>query len=391
MNDNMKSGSSSGELKIVFNAMSLRPGGGLTVLLGLLEGLREQRDAYHLTVICSADDTREAIEAQGNADEVKVVCPNGGFVKRYIWTITNMPKTVRSMNPDIFLSINQFVAGIRCPQVIYHLNLLRFLPIDTCAPLSHRIAEYFRNRTSLKALENASSNVFESHYLRECARDLCARNSERDEVVHVGLPQHWQQEPETGATFHRNRVMAITNPNEHKDNSTLLHMFALLVEKRPEIDWKLVIAGGANSERWSPYVELSKRLHIEKRICWLGFVSQDELAENLRESLCLVSTSLVESFCMVALEAMARGCPAVVSDCTSMPESVGDAAILAEPQNPTAFSDAVLSLHDCEKRRTELVANGNKRIKEFQWCKCAAQFSSLFKRLKLEKKDGNQK
>jgi len=50
---------------IVFNAMSLRPGGGLTVLLGVIDGLVSQANVkYRISVICSAEDTRAAIANQ---------------------------------------------------------------------------------------------------------------------------------------------------------------------------------------------------------------------------------------------------------------------------------------------------------------------------------------
>ena len=158
-------------------------------------------------------------------------------------------------------------------------------------------------------------------------------------------------------------------------------MLAELVQRRPEVDWRLVIAGGANAEKWRPYEAYAEELGVRERIEWLGFVNQEELTRHIRKSLCLVTTSLVESFCMVALEAMARGCPSIVADCTSMPESVGDAGLLAEPENPTSFSDCVLKYFDDESFRADYIARGFDRVSQFSWDRCGEEFSDLFKSL----------
>ena len=368
---------------VVFNAMSLRPGGGVTVLLGVIDGLVSQSDAnYRISVICSAEDTRAAIANQQKADEVHIVCPNQGIFKRHFWTLLSMPKMVKRLNPDLFVSVNQYIRGISCPQVVYHLNLLRFMPIAPGSSLRHRLAETIRNKTSLKALKHASSNVFESDYLRQCAREIHSGNAVNDQVIYVGLPERCAEQPKLSPEcVNRNQIVSLTNPNEHKNNRTLLNMLAELVQRRPEVDWRLVIAGGANAEKWKPYEAYAEELGVRERIEWLGFVNQDELTRHIRKSLCLVTTSLVESFCMVALEAMARGCPAIVADCTSMPESVGDAGLLAEPENPTSFSDCILKYYDDESFRADYISRGFDRVSEFSWERCGEEFSNLFKSL----------
>ena len=355
----------------------------MTVLMGLIDGLVSQSDvAYRISVICSADDTRMALVNQQKADQVHVVCPDQGIFRRQFWTMMSMAKMVKGLEPDLFVSVNQYIGGITCPQVVYHLNLLRFMPIDPAASFTHRIAERVRNRTSLRALKYASSNVFESDYLRQCAREIHAGNSANDQVIYVGLPKQCLELPKlSDGDVARNQIVSVTNPNEHKNNRTLLKMLAELVNRRPEVDWRLVIAGGANPDKWRPYEDYADELGVRQRIEWLGFVTQDELTQQIRNSLCLVTTSLVESFCMVALEAMARGCPAIVASCTSMPESVGDAGLLAEPENATSFSDCVIKFYDDESFRAEYIARGFDRVSEFSWERCGDQFSVLFESL----------
>ena len=91
---------------------------------------------------------------------------------------------------------------------------------------------------------------------------------------------------------------------------------------------------------------------------------------------------------MVALEAMGRGCPAVVADCTSMPESVGNAAILVQPGDPVGFAEAVLQLHDEPKDREKLITLGYEHVKSFRWNRCGQQFADVFSNLvELERRE----
>ena len=381
--DNQSSPQSNSATHVVFNAMSLRPGGGLTVLLGVIDGLLSLPDAeYRVSVICSADDTHAAVVEQQQASQVHMVCQNQGIFKRHFWTMLSMPKMVKSLKPDLFVSVNQYIGGITCPQIVYHLNLLRFMPIDPSANFRHRIMEKVRNQTSLRALKCATANVFESDYLRQCAREIHAGNSANDQIIYVGMPKQCAELPPLAAgEINRCQIVSLTNQNEYKDNRTLIKMLAELVQRRPEGDWRLVIAGGRDADRWIPYQSYAEELGIRDRVEWLGFVNQEELTRRIRNSLCLVTTSLVESFCMVALEAMARGCPAIVADSTSMPESVGDAGLLAEPKNSTSFTDCVLKYYDDESFRADYVSRGYQRVSEFTWERCGGEFSALFKSL----------
>lgn len=158
-------------------------------------------------------------------------------------------------------------------------------------------------------------------------------------------------------------------------------MLGDLTRIRPDVDWKLKIAGGLFDKLWEPYKELAEELGVLDRIEWLGFVSQERLTELLKQSLCMVATSQVESFCMVALEAMGRGCPSIVADCASMPESVGAAGILAPAGDHASFAKSVIELHDDSVKRSQYSDLGFDHIKQFRWETCGQQFAELFTKL----------
>ena len=366
--------------------MSIRPGGGLTVLLGLLQGLASHDGfEFDATVVCSADGTREEIEKQGIAT-VKQPLRNSGGLKRQLWVTASMASYVKKLKPDAFLSINQFVPRIPCPQIVYHINLLRFLPIDKSVSLKTRIFERLRNYSSKQALKHAAANVYESAYIQQCATNIYQNSNPNDRVIYIGLPDNLANanRSEQPSQWTPGQIFSITNGNPHKDNATLITIVSELVKRRPEVDWKLKIAGGLFPELWKPYKQLASELGVIERIEWIGFQNQYELTKHLNESLCSVSTSRIESFCMVALESMGRGCPTIVANCASMPESVGTAGMLAAPGDAAEFAKAVVRLHDDSELRNQFVIRGFEHIRNFRWERCGQEFAELLTKLSSE-------
>jgi glycosyltransferase involved in cell wall biosynthesis len=125
--------------------------------------------------------------------------------------------------------------------------------------------------------------------------------------------------------------------------------------------------------------ELVAKLAIAERVQFPGYLSHARLEPLIRGSLCLVFTSLVEGFGNPPLEAMVRGCPAVASDSTAIPEVVGDAGLLVQPGNPSAFADAVLRIANEPGLREVLVRRGLERAKRFSWNASAAALATLIR------------
>lgn len=108
------------------------------------------------------------------------------------------------------------------------------------------------------------------------------------------------------------------------------------------------------------------------RIRRLGSVERDRLDALYRCAQATLIPSTYEGFGFPALEAMARGCPVVASDTTSLPEVVGDAGVLVEPGDVQAWRNAVDDLLGDRERRESLAAAGRARAAAFTWEKSAA-------------------
>ncbi len=113
----------------------------------------------------------------------------------------------------------------------------------------------------------------------------------------------------------------------------------------------------------------------------LGKVSDGELAALLARALCLAFPSWTEGFGLPIVEAMARGCPVVASNRASMPEVCGNAALMAAPDDPQAWRDAVAALHGSPALRADLAGRGAEQARRFSWADSAAGYLDLLERL----------
>jgi len=94
-----------------------------------------------------------------------------------------------------------------------------------------------------------------------------------------------------------------------------------------------------------------------------------------------VYPSLYEGFGIPPLEAMQCGCPVVCADSSSLPEVVGNAALLFDPASPEALSAAVHQVLSDPELAASLVERGRQRAAGFSWQRCVSQTLNLYRQL----------
>jgi Glycosyltransferase len=118
-------------------------------------------------------------------------------------------------------------------------------------------------------------------------------------------------------------------------------------------------------------------INISNRIIQLNG-SDDLLASLYKHAFCFVYPSFYEGFGIPPLEAMSMGCPVIASNASSIPEVVGDAAILFNPYSENELVDAIQSLYD-ESKRNNLIIRGFEQEKKFSWDKMANEILDIYK------------
>jgi glycosyltransferase involved in cell wall biosynthesis len=118
---------------------------------------------------------------------------------------------------------------------------------------------------------------------------------------------------------------------------------------------------------------------LERRVVFTGHVSDSELESLYAGASLLVLPSFNEGFGLPVLEAMAHGVPVIASNQASLPEVVGTAGILVDPNDHEALANTMERVLLDESLRRELVRSGRARVELFSARECALQHLEVYR------------
>src|SRR6185312_9511168 len=156
--------------------------------------------------------------------------------------------------------------------------------------------------------------------------------------------------PRRSAFSTRDTIVILGSRAPHKNTGLITGM----AERLASAGLRLAIVGGSDPRVFGADAGNAGASNVE----WLGRLSDNELAALLKNGLCLAFPSLMEGFGLPALEAMALGCPVVVSDRASLPEICADAALYAAPDDPQRWLAHFLELKKDRELRLALGRRG---------------------------------
>jgi len=117
---------------------------------------------------------------------------------------------------------------------------------------------------------------------------------------------------------------------------------------------------------------------LKSDIFYIGYVPERNPGKIYNLAQLFVYPSFYEGFGLPPLEAMACGCPVIVSNAASLPEVCGDAAFYADPQDVNSISGAILQVLLDENLRNSLIQKGFDRASTFSWEKSALGHLKVF-------------
>ena len=163
----------------------------------------------------------------------------------------------------------------------------------------------------------------------------------------------------------------------HKNHPRLLAAMALVRDRGGEAI-HLVCSGGPNRNDSAVQAEV-RRLRLSESVQFVGFVQPAEVQALYRLSRAVVFPSLFEGWGLPVLEAFAIGVPVMCSNVTSLPELVGDAALVVDPTSVEAIADAMARLWQDADLRAVLVARGRPIAAGFDWKATARTYRALYR------------
>lgn len=161
-------------------------------------------------------------------------------------------------------------------------------------------------------------------------------------------------------------VLFVGTIEPRKNVDGLLYAFRNLLDRYPKEKVGLAIAG---SQGWlyDDVLRLVNELKLEEATYFLGRVPDPDLHKLYVAARCHVHPAHYEGFGLPPLEAMASGTPTIVSNTSSLPEVVGDAALLVNPEDWEELAVAMHRLLTDDQLHQELREKGLKRAANFSW------------------------
>jgi glycosyltransferase involved in cell wall biosynthesis len=161
-------------------------------------------------------------------------------------------------------------------------------------------------------------------------------------------------------------VLFAGNVKPHKNLERLIRAFARVRGQEGNEDLRLVLIGDDVS-RYASLRRAADEAGVRQDVRFFGFVPHETLAALYRMATVFAFPSLYEGFGLPPLEAMACGTPVVTSRLSSLPEVVGDGALLVDPYSEDEIAHGIARLLDDQDLRARLVERGLERAATYSW------------------------
>jgi len=170
-------------------------------------------------------------------------------------------------------------------------------------------------------------------------------------------------------------VLCVAQKRPYKNLGVLIRAMSELGDQSGTL-----VLPGAPTAHEAELRSLAETLGVADRMRFLGWLSEADLDGLYRVATCFVLPSLIEGFGLPVLEAMARDVPVACSNRPALPEVVGEAAILFDPEDQSAVTAATRRLLTDDDLRARLVGLGRERVRLFPWERTAEATVASYRR-----------
>ncbi len=165
-------------------------------------------------------------------------------------------------------------------------------------------------------------------------------------------------------------IFSLCTLGKRKNIIFAIKNFIQFMEKN-KIDDLVLVLGGSNWKTFEAELDRTLKKYDKSKIILTGYVKDEDLPILYSNALMFVYPSLYEGFGLPVLEAMKCGCPVITSNCSSLPEVVGNAGIKIDPNNDNELVQAYEKFYYDKFYRELCSERGMIRAKNFTWDSCA--------------------
>ena len=259
----------------------------------------------------------------------------------------------------------------------------------------------FYMRLVARAAHNATQIITVSQHARQDIIDVLKLPPERIRVIYEAAGEEYQPvtDPEilakTRARYGLNEryIFYLGGLDQRKNVPQLVRAFSHVHRLLGDPDLQLLIAGNPDRQKGPLFPDprpVAADLGMTGQIIY-RFVEEEDKPALYSGARLFVFPSLYEGFGLDPLEAMSCGAPVVCSNRTSLPEVVGDAALMVDPDNTQQLVEAMQRVLSDEVLQTDLRARSLQRAAQFNWQKTARETLAVYEEALARKKSSAQR
>lgn len=289
-----------------------------------------------------------------------------------LWFNFILPKLLRKINPDVFISPDSIGSlNCKCKQIIV-MHDLNFIYHPEWLP---KQVAHFYNKYSPLLAKKADTIVTVSNY---SAQDIIKNFNVAAEKVHVvsnavsssfsPITEKSKEEVRSRITNGHPYFVYVGSLHARKNIKNMLLAFDLFASNQTDVH--LVLVG---TPLWNDkmLVDIVNKLDAKDRIHFVGRLEGKEINSVVAAALAMTFIPFFEGFGIPVLEAFACEIPLLGSNRTAIPEVAQDAALLVDPESIQAIADGMERIATDNSLRTELIEKGRRRVKDFSWDRSA--------------------
>lgn len=306
---------------------------------------------------------------QSNVYEIVLGPPTRHPILQYWWLEHRLPKYLSQKSIDVFVSTDGYsTLHYSSPKVLvtHDLAYLKY------GEFNRWWDRKYYERYIPRFINDATVNVAVSKATARHMSEAFGINTESIKIIPNATPDGFEPVDTTIKTTIQNKYMSgspymvyLGALHPRKNVINMIHAFEK-AKTANNLPHKLLIIGRL-AWKSAQILQAIKRGEASSYLVWKDNVSDHEVKTILPGADALLYLSSFEGFGIPILEGMSAGVPVITSDCSSMPEVAGEAALLVNPNDVTEISNAICKVAKDKSLSKTLISSGLSRSKEFNW------------------------
>ncbi|MEN5314149.1 glycosyltransferase family 1 protein [Pseudomonas koreensis] len=356
-------------MKIVFNALSARLGGGQTYLINLFQFVPDNED---LEILVFAPASLK-LPDHPRIRRAEPAWPTENPVVRALWEKWVLPGILKAEKADVLFCPGG-VVGTRAPSGCKVATMFRnMIPFDMRVRKSipfglQRVRNWLLNRIMLKSMSEANLTIFISNYAREVIESLTSIKKPVTIPHGIGTVFRTHAANPIRPDFLPDGpyILYVSRFDVYKHHYEVVNAYATLPQELRE-QFPLILVGETNLPEAERVKSLVSTLGLEKQVLILGAIPYKSLPPLYHHAYLNLFASSCENCPNILLEALASGRPMICSNVMPMPEFGADAALYFSPFDSkdigNVLREALLSPNLLNKLSAAAVVQSDK----FDW------------------------